>query len=73
MPIFEYQCQDCSGRFEQLVYGKETEVRCRTCGSHRVQQLLSTFAVAAAPDKASRELGPCGSCGAAQRGMCGVE
>ncbi len=73
MPLFEYECRDCKARFEQLVYGSNTRVACKKCGSTRLSQLLSTFAVAGASDKASAESGPCGACGAAQRGMCGIE
>jgi hypothetical protein len=39
-----------------------------------VEKLLSVFAVGASSrSTASPEAGPCASCGAAQRGMCGVE
>lgn len=73
MPLFEYECLECKTRFEQLIYNKKTEVTCRSCGSTRVTQLLSTFAVAGTSDRATPDLGPCGACGAAQRGACGIE
>ena len=73
MPLFEYECRKCKTRFEQLVYNTGTAVACRKCGSTDLTQLLSTFAVAGSSDKAAAEHGPCGACGAAQRGMCGVE
>jgi hypothetical protein len=39
-----------------------------------VEKLLSVFAVGtSARSAALTESGPCSSCGAAQRGMCGVE
>lgn len=73
MPIFEYECRECKNRFEQLVYNQETKVVCRSCGSSRVGQLLSTFAISGASGQPARDLGPCGACGAAQRGACGIE
>jgi putative FmdB family regulatory protein len=74
VPIFEYECRDCGARFEHLTFNRESEVRCRACNSAQVMQLLSTFAVAGTSNSpAPKETGPCGSCNAAQRGMCGVE
>jgi len=73
LPLFEYECKDCKTRFEQLVYNSSTEVVCRRCGSANLSQLISTFAVTGSSEKAAAEPGPCGACGAAQRGMCGVE
>ncbi len=74
MPIFEYECRECNTRFEHLTFNRDDEVHCRSCGSAQVMQLLSTFAVAASsPSPAPRETGPCGSCSAAQRGMCGID
>ncbi len=72
MPLYEYECRSCSARFEQLVYNKETEVVCRKCGGANVVQLLSTFSVGGSTSKAPVDSGPCGSCGAAQRGMCNM-
>jgi hypothetical protein len=49
-------------------------VACKNCASPKVEKLLSVFAVGASSHgSASMETGPCGSCGAAQRGMCGME
>ena len=46
MPIFEYKCQDCGSRFEQLIRRAEDEsgLRCPSCGDARVAKQLSTFA-----------------------------
>jgi putative FmdB family regulatory protein len=75
MPIYEYRCQDCGAEFEELTGSSNgrAKVTCRACESRRVTRLLSAFAVGAAPQAAAPEPGPCGGCGAAQRGMCGVE
>ncbi len=73
MPLYEYECQECKSRFEKLIYCKEAAVTCAVCGSSNLNQLLSVFSVGAPQQQAAApEAGPCGSCGAAQRGMCGM-
>jgi putative FmdB family regulatory protein len=74
MPLFEFKCRDCGTSFEKIVPSSTTKVACKKCASTKVEKLLSVFAVGATSrSAASNETGPCGSCGAAQRGMCGVE
>jgi putative FmdB family regulatory protein len=74
MPLFEFKCRDCGTTFEKIVPSSTTKVACKKCESLKVEKLLSVFAVGASSrSAASYEQGPCGSCGAAQRGMCGVE
>ncbi len=43
MPIFEYQCQKCSHRFEiiQGSFSRREEIRCPRCGFDQVQRLVS--------------------------------
>ena len=69
MPIFEYSCDDCGSKFEQLVRrpGDADQVRCPSCGLDHLTTRYSTFAARAgktAPDPVS---GGCGS------GMCGTD
>jgi putative FmdB family regulatory protein len=47
MPIYEYLCADCSGRFQKLVAGFSTpaDLRCPRCGSADVRKAVSRFAV----------------------------
>jgi putative FmdB family regulatory protein len=74
MPLFEFKCRDCGTIFEKIVPSSNTEVTCKQCSSLKVEKLLSVFAVGAASRSAgSIEPGPCGSCGAAQRGMCSMD
>jgi putative FmdB family regulatory protein len=49
MPIFEYECADCGGRFEKLVRRPEEEsgLSCPQCGKPRVVKQLSTFSAPA--------------------------
>ncbi len=60
MPLREFECSDCSRRFEDLVRGGEKPA-CPACGGRRLRRLLSAFGVGSAP--AGRPSGPCGSCG----------
>jgi putative FmdB family regulatory protein len=71
MPIFEYRCRECGTRFERIVSSGQNTTTCKQCGSKRVEQLLSVFAVVGASGSAAAEPGPCGACGAPRRGMCG--
>ncbi len=41
MPIFEYRCEECDFRFEELVL-KEREIKCPRCGG-KVKKLVSSF------------------------------
>ncbi len=46
MPIYEYRCLHCRGRFSLLLlrYDQEAEPRCPRCQGTRVQRLISRFA-----------------------------
>ncbi len=44
MPIYEYRCEPCGERFEELVRASDPEVACPGCGGADVQRLLSSFA-----------------------------
>lgn len=71
MPIFEYQCRECGEKFEAIVTTAKPVVTCKDCGSRKVTQLLSVFAVVTpSSSTAAMEPGPCGACGAPRRGMC---
>lgn len=47
MPIYEYLCADCNGRFQKLVAGFSTPagLHCPRCGSADVHKAVSRFAV----------------------------
>ncbi len=76
MPLFEFKCEACGTAFEKIVPTSSTAVVCKSCASPKVEKLLSVFAVGGAPRGASAaamESGPCGACGAAERGSCGMD
>ena len=41
MPIYEFECEECGARFEELVAAGGA-VACPSCGSERARRLLST-------------------------------
>jgi putative FmdB family regulatory protein len=43
MPIYEYLCEDCQTRYEQLVMSPNTKISCPKCASPRHKLQLSVF------------------------------
>lgn len=75
MPIYEYTCQSCQTKFDQLVRtmnGAEKQ-KCPKCGSTRTARSLSVFAVGteSAKSSASSDAPMCGRCGGP--GPCAME
>jgi putative FmdB family regulatory protein len=44
MPIFEYECESCGRLFEELVMSAAQEIACPSCGSGKVEKLISRIA-----------------------------
>jgi putative FmdB family regulatory protein len=44
VPIYEFECEDCGARFEELVALGAEQVPCAACGSTRTRRLMSGFA-----------------------------
>ena len=46
MPIYEYQCHSCNGRFQKLVRGYQDPdgLTCPRCASHHLKRLMSQVA-----------------------------
>ena len=66
MPIYEYTCENCEARFEQLVrtMNSAAEVHCPKCGSAKTAREMSVFAVGAeGAGKARGDAPPPGLCG----------
>ena len=75
MPIYEYTCQSCQTKFDQLVRtmnGAEKQ-KCPKCGSTQTARSLSVFAVGteSAKSSASSDAPMCGRCGGP--GPCAME
>ena len=47
MPIYDYRCKACDKTFELLIL-KGTVAACPTCKSKKIDQQISSFAVASA-------------------------
>jgi putative FmdB family regulatory protein len=41
MPIYEFECEKCGARFEELVAAGVSDVACAECGSARTRRLIS--------------------------------
>jgi putative FmdB family regulatory protein len=41
MPIYEFECEECGGRFEELVVADAAAPACPACGSEQTRRLLS--------------------------------
>jgi putative FmdB family regulatory protein len=41
MPIYEFECEECGARFEELVAAEAGPVPCPRCGAARSRRLLS--------------------------------
>jgi putative FmdB family regulatory protein len=62
MPIYEYLCAKCKGRFEVLVRRESQEIACAGCGSKQVSREFSVFGL---------NLGAEASAGRSGKGICG--
>jgi putative FmdB family regulatory protein len=61
MPIYEYQCLDCSQTFEKLFWNSgEKEVQCPSCQSKNNLRILSAFAKGSGAIKGSPATSSCG-------------
>ena len=45
MPLYEYECDACGGRFEVIQKFSETTEACRRCGKGPVRRLMSSPAI----------------------------
>ncbi len=46
MPIYEFECEECGGRYEELVSADAEAPPCPACGARGAQRLLSNVAPA---------------------------
>jgi putative FmdB family regulatory protein len=73
MPIYEYVCNDCGAKYEQIVLSKAAKIACPNCSSERRTLQLSVFSApaktngnGASSDSAAVAAGSCcgmGGCG----------
>lgn len=41
MPIYEFECEQCGNRFEDLVSGEKPDLACPRCGAEHARRLIS--------------------------------
>ncbi len=41
VPVYEFECEECGDRFEELAPGDTESLVCPACGSDRTRRLLS--------------------------------
>ncbi len=46
MPVYEFECEECGKRFEELTAAGTKSLACPDCGSERTRRLLSTVSPA---------------------------
>ncbi len=68
MPLYEYECKDCSKQVEILVNGPSATPDCPNCGSKKLSKLLSVIGspvIGTGSSSKSRAVEP-GECGRSQ-------
>jgi putative FmdB family regulatory protein len=70
MPIYEYLCDDCGARYEQLVMSKNAKIACPKCESHKHTLQLSVFSASGTASKTNGQSSGAGACGCTPR-SCG--
>ena len=74
MPIYEFNCNSCKHRFEEL-FASSTQnraVKCPKCGRQGVEKVFSTFGTGSGGGSDVPSAGPsCGSCMSSNRSTCG--
>ncbi len=81
MPVFEYQCKECNGKYEifHKTHSSKEEIICPVCNSADHKKLFSSFSATIGNSYSSIPLSDCsnGSCGipasgGCASGMCGL-
>lgn len=47
MPIYEFECEECASRFEELAPSDTPGIACPECGAHGSRRLMSPVSPAA--------------------------
>jgi putative FmdB family regulatory protein len=70
MPIYEYVCDECGTRYEQIVMSKNTKIACPKCASGKRTMQLSVFSSVGSDSKANGSSASSGACGCTPK-TCG--
>jgi len=74
MPIYEYKCESCETKFEQLVRASSTppDLKCPTCGEDHLSRQHSTFSARANGVSSEPAAPSCGGGMCQTPGICGM-
>ena len=70
MPIYEYICEDCGSRYEQIVLSQARAVSCPKCASSRGALQLSVFSARTKSNGANSMNGSASDAAASSGGSC---
>ncbi|NLN17460.1 MAG: zinc ribbon domain-containing protein [Firmicutes bacterium] len=71
MPLYEFQCQSCDHKFEELCRSSDTvKVKCPRCGEKNAKRLVSTFGFSSAGSGVSSASSSCGGCAGGSCSTC---
>ncbi|HVY77712.1 MAG TPA: zinc ribbon domain-containing protein [Solirubrobacterales bacterium] len=54
MPVYEFECEECGERFEELTASETRSLACPVCGSDRTRRLLSPVSPAGRQPRGAR-------------------
>ncbi len=54
VPVYEFECEECDRRFEELTGSETRTLRCPRCGSKRTKRLLSRVSPAGRQPRGAR-------------------
>jgi len=75
MPIYEYHCEECNANFEYLVFGQEKPDACTSCGSTKIDRLMSACSFkskGSSGETVASSSSSCSGCSATSCSSCGV-
>ena len=70
MPIYEYICEDCGARYEQIVMSRGQKISCPKCSSSSHTLQLSVFSTNSRSNSSASESSSPGGC-ASTPNTCG--
>ena len=72
MALYEYKCEDCGAVSEFLVFSDSEKLSCKSCGSEKLEKLLSSFAVSVKSTSSGESEPGCPYGGSCNGGSCGL-